>query len=136
MGENIKRVFQKMRWYNEGMFTIVTDSPPTTVKDYRRTIRELATDWYLTFHPLVKTRKPMIQQYLVIFDDWGDYIEYAATDGLPGWLAVGYFNPEDEVLYTFNMVGEQFSELLAEAYLGDIREARDKVSSQIKGSRH
>jgi hypothetical protein len=133
---NLQTVFPKMRWYHEGLFTIVTDSPPTTVKDYRRTVRELATDWYLTFHPLAKTRKPMIQQHLVIFDNWIDYIEYAATDGVPGWLAVGYFNPDDETLYTFNMIGEWFSELLAEAYLGDIREARDKVSNQIKGSQY
>jgi len=132
--DNLKTLFPKMQWYEEGMFTIVTDSPPPVVKDYRRTIRELATDWYLTFHPLVTSRKPIIQQYVVIFDDWGDYIEYAASDGLPGWLAVGYFHPEDEVLYTFNMVGERFSELLQEGYLGGMRKARDEVSRQIKGS--
>jgi len=78
----------------------------------------------------------MIQQHVVIFDNWIDYIEYAATDGLPGWLAVGYFHPDDEVLYTFNMIGEWFSALLEEAYLGDMRKARDSVSQQIKGSRY
>jgi len=132
--DTLKELFPEMHWYYEGMFTIITDSPGNIVKDYRRTIRELATDWYLTFHAAIKERTPMIQQHVIIFDDWGDYIEYAATDGVPGWLAVGYFHPEDEVLYCFNMVGEEFSELLYDAYLGELRKARDRVSSMIKGA--
>ncbi|MBI3083413.1 MAG: DUF1570 domain-containing protein [Candidatus Omnitrophica bacterium] len=134
--QTLHTVFPQMRWFPEGMFTIVTDSTPPTVKQYRRTIRELATDWYLTFHPLVKGRSPMAQHYVVIFEDRNSYIEYALTDGIPGWLAVGYFHPEDQVFYCFNMVGERFSDLLYEVYLGQFREARDRVSTEIKGYRY
>ncbi len=136
IAENLHTVFPAMQWHEEGMFTIVTDSTPPVVKEYRRTIRDLATDWYLTFFPLAKGRAPMVQQHLVIFDNWDSYIEYAATDGLPGWIAVGYFHPEDQVLYGFNMLGERFSELLYDAYLGQFRQARDRVSAQVKGSRY
>lgn len=134
--QTLHTVFPQMQWFPEGMFTIVTDSTPPTVKQYRRTIRELATDWYLTFHPLVKGRSPMAQHYVVIFEDRDSYIEYALTDGIPGWLAVGYFHPEDQVFYCFNMVGERFSDLLYEVYLGQFREARDRVSTEIKGYRY
>jgi hypothetical protein len=130
----LQQVLPKMHVYPEGFFTIVTDSAPPMVKDYRRTIRELSTDWYFTFYPLLKDRTPTVQQVVVIFDDWGSYIEYAATDGVPGWLAVGYYHPEDQVLYAFNMVGDRFSELLYDAYLGQFRKARDQVLTQMKGS--
>ncbi len=132
--ENLRALFPAMHWYQEGLFTIVTDSTPPTVKDYRRTVRELSMDWYLAFFPLARERTPEVQQYLVIFDSWDSYIEYAATDGIPGWMAVGYFNPDDETLYCFNMLGERFSELLYEVYLGQFRQARDQISEQIKGS--
>lgn len=130
----LKQMFPAMQWHEEGMFTIITDSTPPTVKEYRKTIRELATDWYLTFYPLTKGRQPAVQQYLVLFENWDAYIEYAATDGVPGWLAVGYFSPTDEVLYSFNMLGERFSDLLYEVYLGRFRRARDTVSAHYKGS--
>ncbi len=132
--ENLKTLFPNMHWYEEGMFTIVTDSIPPTVKEYRRTIRDLATDWYLTFHPLITGRAPMVHQYVVIFENWDSYIEYAATDGIPGWLAVGYFHPEEQVLYCFNMLGERFSDFLYDVFLGQLREARDRVENQLKGS--
>lgn len=134
--QRLRTLFPAMRWEREGFFTIVTDSPPPTVKAYRRAIQDLATDWYLMFAPLVRGRAPMVQQHVVVFEHWESYMEYALTDGVPGWLAVGYFQPEDQVLYCFNMVGERFSELLEQAYLGQFREARDAVSSQIKGSRY
>ncbi len=134
--ETLKTIFPHMRFYEEGMFTIVSDSIPPTVKGYRRAVRELATDWYLAFHPLLTTRAPQVQQHVVVFDDWDSYIEYARTDGVPGWIAVGYFHPEDQVLYCFNMLGERFSELLSDAYLGQFRGARDRFSQEIKGSRY
>lgn len=133
---SLQTALPEMQWRDEGFFTIVTDSAPPAVKDYARTIRELATDWYLTFFPLVKDKAPMVPHYVVIFESWDDYIAYAATDGVPGWLAVGYYNPDDEVFYCFNMLGERFAQLLSDAYLGQFREARDRVSSQIKGSRY
>ena len=131
--ENLKTVFPSMQWYEEGLFTIVTDSPPPAVKEYRRTIRELSTDFYLTFYPLLKERHPTVQQYVVIFDDWGRFMEYALSDGVPGWAVLGYFHPEDEVLYLFNTLGERFSTLLDEAFLGSARRAVDHAVDQVKG---
>lgn len=136
IAENLQTIFPKMHWHEEGLFTIVTDSTPPTVKDYRRIIRELTLDWYLTFYPLLKGRSTTVQQHIVIFENWDSYIEYALTDGVPGWFAVGYFSPEDEVLYCFNMLGEDFSELLYDAYLGQFRKARDEVAARIKTSEY
>jgi hypothetical protein len=134
--KTLATVFPRMSWYDEGMFTIVTDSIPPVVQGYRLAIRELATDWYLTFHPLTRNRRPQVQQYMVIFDDWPSYIDYAFSDGVPGWVSVGYFQPQSQVLYTFNMVGQWFSELLEEAFLSDIRGARDRVTEDLKGHRY
>lgn len=133
--QDLKALFPDMHWYEEGMFTIVTDSTPPMVKDYRRTIRELSTEWYLTFFPLTRGRAPSVQQHVVIFEDWQRYIDYAVTDGVPGWLMVGYFQPQRSILYTFNLLGERFSALLEDVYLGQFRQARDRVSAQIKGAR-
>ncbi|MBI3997106.1 MAG: hypothetical protein HY352_05535 [Candidatus Omnitrophica bacterium] len=134
--EKLRTLFPKMSWNEEGLFTIVSDSIPPTIKEYRKTIRELATDWYLTFLPLVKHRKPIGQRYIVVFDDWQAYIDYAATDGVPGWMAVGYYDPEQDVLYCFNMLGDRFSQLLYDAYLGQFNKARKDVSQEVQGSRY
>ena len=131
--KTLETVFPAMRWEEEGLFTLVTDSIPPTVKGYRQTIREVSTDWYLTFYPLLKDRGPMTQQYIVIFENWDAYIEYAATDGVPGWMAVGYFHPEDEVLYCFNMVGERFADLLYEVFLGSAGGRSTEPSIRSKG---
>ncbi len=131
----LRGLFPTMHWYEEGMFTLLTDSIPPTIKEYRRTIRALATDWYLTFHPLLQSRSPTVQQYIVVFENWPSYLEYAATDGVPGWMAIGYFHPGDEILYCFNVLGEQFSLLLEDAFLGQFRGVRDRVSTQLKVSR-
>ncbi|MBI4597593.1 MAG: DUF1570 domain-containing protein [Candidatus Omnitrophica bacterium] len=134
--KNLQTIFPQMSWDDEGLFTIVSDSAPPDIKKYRQVIREVATDWYLTFFPLVKDRAPTVQAYIVIFENQDAYIEYALTDGVPGWFAVGYFQPEDEVLYCYNMVGEQFSELLSEIYLGRFRRARDRSTAAYKGSQY
>jgi hypothetical protein len=128
-------VFPAMRRYEEGVVTIITDSAPPAVKQYRRTIRELMTDWYLTFYPLVSRRSPSVQQHVVIFEDFESYVEYALTDGVPGWIMVGYFDPDDAVLYCFNILGERFSDLLYDAYLGQFSKARTELSAQLKGHR-
>lgn len=127
----LQQTFPTMQWYDEGMFSILTDSPKPTVGGYWRVLHEAAADWYFTFLPLLDGRAPQIQQHLVIFDDWEDYIEYALTDGVPGWQMVGYFNPEDESLYLFNMLGERFSEMLYASFLGA---ARQQVDSVVKWS--
>jgi hypothetical protein len=132
--KNLETLFPKMQWYRDGLFTILTDSIPPVAKEYRKTVQDVSTEWYLTFHSLLKERVPQVPLYVVIFENWDSYIEYAATDGIPGWLAVGYYHPEDQVLYCFNMLGERFADLLEEVYLGQFRAARDRVSQQIQAS--
>lgn len=130
----LETTFPKMHLYDEGAMTIVTDSIAPSVKGYWRDVRQLTTDWYLTFYPLLKGRTLQRQQYLVIFDNWLDFIHYAQTDGVPGWAVGGYFSPEDEVLYLFNMMGEWFSNLLYEAFLGQARRSIDGAVDQATGT--
>jgi len=131
----LEATFPAMSWREDGMFVMVTDSAlPESINSYWRTIRELATEFYLAYYPLLKDRTPRTQQYVVIFDDWATYIDYALTDGVPGWVAVGYFMPDDEVLYLFNMVGERFSQVLYDAFLGQARAVVDGAVEQVKGA--
>lgn len=129
----LKELFPKMKFYQEGGFTIVTDSYITWVKEYRKALREAYTNLYFNFFQLYKDRKPKVQNFLVIFDSFSDYVDYAATDGVPGWAAVGYFSPSDEVLYLFNILGDEFSEFLFEAFVGESGRAIDDIVETVEG---
>jgi len=130
---HLEQLFPEMAWHDEGMFTIVTDSAAPTVKSYRRTVRELSTEFYLTFLPLLKDRQPSVQQFIVVFEDWSAFLEYALSDGVPGWAVLGYFQPEDEVLYLFNTLGDQFSGLVGLCFLGRVRSQVHGAVDQVKG---
>lgn len=127
----LKDLFPKMKFYKEGNFTIVTDSYITWVKEYRKAIRGVYTDIYLNFFDLFKDRKQKVQNFLVIFDEFSKYVEYALTDGVPGWAAVGYFSPEDEVLYLFNGLGDKFSQFLFEAFVGETGKEIDEIAEKV-----
>lgn len=111
---HLKKQFPKMKLYKEGTVTLVTDSYITSVNSYRKAIRAVYTEIYLKFFKLFKDRTPGRQNFVVIFDDFNDYVEYAATDGVPGWLAVGYFNPISKCLYIFNAFGERLEKMIFE----------------------
>jgi len=111
---HLKKQFPKMKLYKEGNVTLVTDSYNTSVNSYRKAIRVVYTEIYLKFFKLFKDRSPGRQNFVVIFDDFNDYVEYAATDGVPGWLAVGYFNPISKCLYIFNAFGERLEKMIFE----------------------
>jgi hypothetical protein len=104
---SLKRLFPDMRFYTEGDITLVTDSYITWVRKYKRALLRVQTEVYCTFYELFKGRSPQVQHFVVIFDDPADYIEYAISDGVPGWVAPGYFSPQSDVLYLFNMAGER-----------------------------
>ena len=122
-----------MKWMREGAFILVTDSYATWVNEYRKTIRDLRTDFYLKFFPLLKGRSPGVSHYIVVFDEWGKFIEYAATDGVPGWAVAGYFSPDSEVLFLFNMLGDQFSKLIEEAIVGQTGRVMNGAVEAVKG---
>jgi len=54
--ESLQTQFPKMKWHREGAFNLLTDSYITWTKEYKKTIQELRTDFYLTFFPLLKDR--------------------------------------------------------------------------------
>ena len=131
--ETLRTQFPKMKWVREGAFTLVTDSYTTWVNEYRKAIRDLGTDFYFTFFPLVRGREPKVGHYVVIFDEWKDFIEYAATDGVPGWAVAGYFSPKSEVLFLFNTLGDSFSSLIDEAIMGRAGRVMDQAVDAVKG---
>lgn len=110
----LKEQFPRMKFYPEGNFTLVTDSYITSVNQYRKALRSVYTEIYLKFFRLFNGRSPQNQNFVVVFDDFNDYVEYAATDGVPGWLAIGYFSPTDRTLYIFNAFGERLEKIIFE----------------------
>lgn len=130
--ENLKKQFSKMKFYREGNVTLVTDSYKTWVDQYKKIIRQAYTDIYLDFFQLFKGKEQKVQNFVVVFDDRVDFIEYAFTDGVPGWMVLGYFAPDDEVLYLFNALGDSFSDYIKEAIVGQTGKAIDQVADQIK----
>lgn len=131
--ESLRTQFPKMKWVREGSFVLITDSYATWVNEYRKTIQQLATDFYFRFFPLLKEREPLLDHYVVIFDDWGNFIEYAISDGVPGWLVAGYFSPRTEVLFLFNTLGDTFSKLIDEAMIEKPAELMDGAVDAVKG---
>jgi len=131
--EALRTQFPKMKWHREGSFVLITDSYKTWVDEYVKTIRDLQTDFYLAFFPLLKDRDPKVENYVVIFDEWGDFIEYAITDGVPGWAVAGYFSPTHEVLFLFNTLGDTFSNLIEEAIVGTPGKMIAHMADTVKG---
>lgn len=125
--DTLKKLFPKMVFYKDGNFTLVTDSDINWAKEYMATLRGAYTDIYLKFFGLFKGKKPEIQNFVVMFDDYVDFVEYAVADGVPGWAVAGYFNPDDETLYLFNMLGNRFSEIIFQALVGESGRTIDEI---------
>lgn len=137
--ETLKKQFPKMKFYPEGNFTIVTDSYETWVKEYKSILRRNYTDLYLEFLKLFKDKKQKVQNFIVIFDNHTDFVEYAVADGVPGWAVLGYFRPDNQILYLFNALGDQFSEMIEEAIVGQTGRAIDRAAdnyTQAVGKRY
>ncbi|MBI4358778.1 MAG: hypothetical protein HY584_05710 [Candidatus Omnitrophica bacterium] len=127
----LKRLFPGMKFYAEGNMTLVTDSYVTWVKEYKRILRQAYTDFYFNFFGLLQDRKPMRQNFIVIFDDWASFVDYAVTDGVPGWAVLGYFTPIGKVLYMFNALGDNFSDLISEAIAGQAERTIDSAAQAV-----
>ena len=130
--ESLVTQFPKMRFYDDGMFTIVTDSSGTWVKRFKKVTRDHATDFYFTYFKILKNRRPKVQNFIVIFDNIFDYYEYGWSDGIPPGYALGYFSPLAEVLYLPNYLGAKMEELLEDVYLGAMRKGIGMAEDSIK----
>lgn len=129
----LKEQFPDMEIYREGNIVLFTDSHSRSVQHYKRTIMDLYTKIYLNFFALFNNRAPKMQSYIVVFDDFNDYAEYAITDGVPFWAAVGYFSPLDDTLYLFNAFGERIEKIVSEVIVGRTGESIDTAVDKIKG---
>jgi len=130
---DLSKLFPKMSTYHEGDHTILTDSYITWVRASRSAIRAVHTCIYLENLALFKGREPSCQNYVVIFDDYLDFIEHAVADGVPGWAVLGYFDPKRKVLYSFNALGDKMSDFIFEAIVGKSTKEIDKWEDTVKG---
>lgn len=128
----LRKLFPQMELYHEGPFTILTDSHPASVKEYKKGLRQYLTDFYLGFFDLLCDRSLQMQNSIVIFDDWNDFAEFALADGVPGWSVAGYFSPTSEVLYMYNALGEKFSQILFNAIIEEPGANIDKQKEHLK----
>ena len=124
--------FPKMEFYTEGNVTIITDSHYSTVKSYKRAIKNSYTDIYLKFFKLFRGKKPRVQNFVVIFDDFKDFAEYAITDGVPFWAVLGYFSPTTDVLYLFNAFGERIEKMVFDVIVSKTGKSIDEITDVIK----
>ncbi|MFH1857016.1 MAG: hypothetical protein ABH836_07350 [Candidatus Omnitrophota bacterium] len=130
--DGLRKLFPKMEHYQCGCFTIVTDSHPAWAKEYKKAVSQYMTDFYFTFFDLFKERHMKIQNFIVIFDEWEDFAEFASADGVPGWQVAGYFAPCSEALYMYNVLGENFSQKLYDAIIDEPGARIDKQKEQLK----
>lgn len=133
--ERIKKTFPQMEAYDEGHITLLTDVDATWVKLFRKELNDVYTDIYLTLFKLFKGRKPINQNFVIVFDDPIDYVKICVTDGTLG--ALGYFHPFDKTLYLNNWWGTKIEKIYnnwvaerfnaAEERLKNIKDPADKI---------
>lgn len=132
----LKKLFPAMTLYTEGNITIITDSYITWVKKYKQALRRTQTEIYFNFYELYKTQKQSVQNFVVIFDNPSEYVKYAIADGVPGWIAPGYFSPTTNVLYLYNMIGEQTEEFIRRLMINIYGNVIDSVVDQVEALVH
>ncbi len=130
--ESLELQFPKMSFYEEGPITIITDSDRLWVQQFKKALREHYTAFYLDYYDLLKKRSCSTQNFIVVFDYWPDFVNFAIADGVPGWAVAGYFTPHSGVLYSFNALGDKFSEFLYESIVGDVSKQIDTTANTIK----
>lgn len=144
---NLRRQFPKMRFYEDGIITLVTDSSGSSLKTLKKTLQDQVKEVYLEFFPLLKNRKPEVQVFVVVFDKFQDWFEYALTDGVHPFYVGGYFDPVDEILFLPNKFGDEMSGNVRKAVeftrqglnqMSDTLKSRygDKYEAQIEGAFH
>jgi hypothetical protein len=101
--ERLKKLFPQVEIYNEGNITLFTDSDIDRVRRFKKELNDVYTDIYFTFFRLFENRRPLNQNFVIVFDNRKDYLEIAYTDWAIG--AAGYFMPPDKTLYLYNLWG-------------------------------
>lgn len=130
--ERLKILFPKMKFYKEGNIVIVTDSYDTSVKAYKKIIRDAYTNIYLEFFKLFKNRKPLNQNFIVIFDNPIDYLKFMYSDtGMASYNILGYFKPADNVLYLYNAWGKEVEKYYFGIIFG-ITDTYDQAAGKTK----
>lgn len=130
--KRLKAVFPKMKVYKDGNITLFTDSYDTWVKTYRKALAQKYTEIYLKFFKLFKGRKPVRQSFVVVFDDWEDYLKNMFADmGFVSLGIVGYFSPSDKVLYSYNAWGQRIEKFYFD-WVNSVSGAYDNVSKNIR----
>jgi hypothetical protein len=131
--ETLKKKFSKMQVHTEGNITIITDANLSWVKEYKNTLRTVYTQLYIRFFRLFKGKRPARQNFIVMFDNYIDFVLHAVEDGVPGWAVMGYFNTDDNVMYLYNVLGDNFSKQIYELIIGGNERAIDYAVDSIKG---
>jgi len=129
----LKEQFPEMDIHRYGSFTILSDSYITWVKEYLKTLRIVHTEIYFRFFDLFRDKRPLTQNFVVIFDNRDDYIDNAQSmqEGL-GRRAAGYFVSNQHTLYLCNTLGKEFSE---ELYDKTIRKREEQVNMLLEKAR-
>ncbi len=130
--KRLRALFPKMKVYRDGNITLFTDSYDTWVRTYRKAIERKYTDIYLKFFKLFKEKKPAHQNFVVVFDDWEDYLKNMFADmGFVSLGVVGYFSPTDKVLYSYNAWGQKIEKFYFD-WVNSVSGVYDNASKQIK----
>ena len=103
--ERLKKTFPQMEVYSDGNIALLTDSDISWVKSYKKELNDQYTEVFFTLFKFFKGKKPLNQNFVIVFDDWDDFDKVAHTDGLCGRYVLGYFKQDDKVLYLNNWWG-------------------------------
>jgi hypothetical protein len=137
---SLRALFPAMRFYRNGNTTIVTDSYITMVKQYKRVIQRTQTEIYCSFFQAFKGRAQEVQNFVVIFDSADKWIEFTLSDGVPGWIVPGYFQPTNKILYLYNWIGdevEQFiNSLMEDGFGSQIDSSASTIKDRVDSSYH
>jgi len=125
--ERLKKTFPQMEVYNEGHITLLTDVDATWVRLFKKELNDVYTDIYFTFFKLFKGKKPINQNFVIVFDDQIDYLKICCTDGTLGTL--GYFHPFDKTLYLNNWWGTKKEKI----YNDYVKEQFNSSEERLKG---
>ncbi len=131
---SLMNLFPGMTRYKNSNITVYTDSYIVWARKYRKVLNKTQTEIYLKFFELFKTRKQSVQNFVVIFDDYEKWIEFTASDGIPGWMVWGYFSPDRKTLFLFNQLGDKVENFIR-SVMKDLFENRIDASVEALKSR-